>query len=80
MHAQRYDVITAEPPPPNHAGVVNLYSREFYRLAKSRLAAGGVLTQWLPVFELSNAEVRAMIAAFVGELNTRRCCTDIGST
>ena len=68
VHAQRYDVITAEPPPPTHAGVVNLYSREFYRLAASRLAEGGVITQWLPVFELSNAEVRAMIAAFVGEL------------
>ena len=68
VHAQRYDVITAEPPPPNHAGVVNLYSREFYRLAASRLTPGGVITQWLPVFELSNAEVRAMIAAFVAEL------------
>jgi hypothetical protein len=65
---QRYDVITAEPPPPNHAGVVNLYSRELYRLAARRLAPGGVITQWLPVFELSNAEVRAMIAAFVAEL------------
>ena len=64
----RYDVITAEPPPPNHAGVANLYSREFYRLAASRLAPGGVITQWLPVFELSNSEVRAMIAAFVAEL------------
>ena len=68
VHERRYDVITAEPPPPNHAGVVNLYSREFYRLAKSRLAPGGVITQWLPVFELSNAEARAMIAAFVAEL------------
>jgi hypothetical protein len=47
---------------------VNLYSREFYRLAVSRLAPGGVITQWLPVFELSDLEVRAMIAAFVAEL------------
>jgi spermidine synthase len=64
----RYDVITAEPPPPNYAGVVNLYSREFYRLAKRRLAAGGVITQWLPVFQLADSDVRAMIAAFVAEL------------
>jgi spermidine synthase len=64
----RYDVITAEPPPPNHAGVVNLYSREFYRLAARRLAPGGVISQWLPVFELSDDEARAMIAAFVAEL------------
>ena len=68
VRPQRYDVITAEPPPPNHAGVVNLYSREFYRLARSRLTPGGVITQWLPVFELSDGEVRAMIAAFVAEL------------
>jgi hypothetical protein len=32
------------------------------------LSPGGVITQWLPVFELSDAEVRAMIAAFVAEL------------
>jgi spermidine synthase len=68
VHDTRYDVITSEPPPPNHAGVVNLYSREFYRLAASRLAPGGVITQWLPAFELSNSEVRAMIEAFVAEL------------
>jgi spermidine synthase len=67
VHEQRYDVITAEPPPPNHAGVANLYSREFYRLAKSRLSPGGVITQWLPEFELSTHEVRAMIAAFASE-------------
>ncbi len=27
---QRYDVITLEPPPPSAAGVVNLYSRDFF--------------------------------------------------
>jgi spermidine synthase len=67
-HDTRYDVITAEPPPPNHAGVVNLYSRELYRLAKQHLAQGGVITQWLPVFQLSDGDIRAMIAAFVAEL------------
>lgn len=64
---QRYDVITTEPPPPNHAGVVNLYSRQFYQLAKRRLQPRGVITQWLPVFQLSAADTHAMIAAFVAE-------------
>jgi len=27
---RQYDLITLEPPPPPAAGVVNLYSREFY--------------------------------------------------
>jgi tetratricopeptide (TPR) repeat protein len=46
--AERYDVITAEPMPPTFAGVVNLYSREYYRLAWDRLKPGGLLVQWLP--------------------------------
>jgi spermidine synthase len=64
----RYDVITAEPPPPNHAGVVNLYTREFYELAARRLTERGVITQWLPTFQLSRSDIHAMIAAFTAAL------------
>jgi spermidine synthase len=38
---ERYDVITSEPMPPYHAGVVNLYSKEYYGLARDRLTPGG---------------------------------------
>ncbi len=51
-----YDVITAEPMPPRHAGVVNLYSREYYELARERLAPGGLLVQWLPFHLLRKDE------------------------
>ena len=64
---RRYDVITSEPPPPNAAGVVNLYSREYYATARRVLQPGGVLAQWLPVFQLSEPEILSMIAAFVAE-------------
>jgi spermidine synthase len=63
----RYDVITSEPPPPVSAGVVNLYSREFYAAAKRTLNRGGVLAQWLPVFQLAREETLAMVAAFEAE-------------
>ena len=65
--ARRYDVITAEPPPPTDAGVVNLYTREFYATARARMKPGGVLAQWLPLFQLAEAESAAIIAAFVAE-------------
>jgi spermidine synthase/MFS family permease len=45
---QRYDVITSEPMPPEFAGVVNLYAREYYELARAHLRPGGLLVQWLP--------------------------------
>ncbi len=50
---ERYDVITSEPMPPHHAGVVNLYSKEYYELARDRLEAGGFVVQWLPMHLLT---------------------------
>lgn len=62
---QRYDVITLEPPPPSAAGVVNLYSRDFYQLAAKRLAPGGVLAQWWPLPTQNDEDSRAMVRAFL---------------
>lgn len=59
-----YDVITAEPPPPTQAGVVNLYTREYYQLCARRLKPGGVVAQWLPVMQMSVFESKTIIAAF----------------
>ncbi|RDI97585.1 spermidine synthase [Dyella solisilvae] len=62
---QRYDMITLEPPPPSAAGVVNLYSRDFYQLAASRLAPHGVLAQWWPIATQNDEDSRAMVRAFL---------------
>lgn len=63
--AQTYDMITLEPPPPSAAGVVNLYSRDFYQLAAKRLAPGGILAQWWPLPTQNDEESRAMVRAFL---------------
>jgi spermidine synthase len=65
--SQTFDVITFEPPPPHDAGVVNLYSREFYALAKRRLAAGGVVAQWMPLDFSRQALPRMMIRTMMAE-------------
>lgn len=62
---QTYDVITLEPPPPSAAGVVNLYSRDFYQLASRRLAPGGILAQWWPIATQNDEDSRAMVRAFL---------------
>jgi spermidine synthase len=49
----RYDVITVEVSSIWFAGVGSIYSREFYRLASSRLRRHGVLLQWFPIHHLS---------------------------
>lgn len=62
---QRYDLITLEPPPPSASGVVNLYSREFYRLAAARLQAGGIVAQWLPLPTQNRDDTRSLVRSFL---------------
>jgi spermidine synthase len=46
---EKYDVITLEPPHVNTAGVVNLFTREFYRLCDRALNPGGVVANWFSI-------------------------------
>jgi spermidine synthase len=59
-----FDLITSEPPPPKFAGVVNLYSQEYFRLIRGRLAEGGIASYWLPVHNLTESDARSIIRAF----------------
>ncbi len=62
---ERYDVIALEPPPPSAQGVANLYSTEFYELAKSRLAPKGLFAQWLPIATQNVEETRSLVRSFL---------------
>ena len=62
--AQRFDLITGEPPPPKNAGIVNLYTREFFALVRDRLEEGGFATYWLPVHVFETQEAYAVMRAF----------------
>jgi spermidine synthase len=60
----RFDLITGEPPPPMMAGVVNLYTREYFALLRERLNEGGIATYWLPLMNISSATTKSLIRAF----------------
>jgi len=61
----RYDLITMEPPPPSAQGVVNLYSRDFYELAKRHLASNGLLAQWWPLPTQNDEDSRSLVRSFI---------------
>lgn len=61
----RWDLILSEPSNPWTVGVDQLFSREFYRLVRQRLAAGGLFVQWLQLYSTDES-----IAAIV--VNTVR--------
>jgi spermidine synthase len=63
--SERYDVITLEPPPPSAAGVVNLYSRDFYDLVRSRLEPDGLMAQWWPLPAQNDEDSRSLVRSFL---------------
>ncbi len=59
-----YDVILLEPPETFTAGVINLYTREFYVEALAHLAPDGIMMQWIPSGESPLDEERRLFRAF----------------
>ncbi len=63
---EQFDVITGEPPPPKMAGIVSLYTQEYFQLMRNRLAPGGIVTYWFPVHSLWERDAQAIARAFCG--------------
>ncbi len=61
---RRFDIITGEPPPPLAAGVVSLYSQEYFQLIHDRLRDGGMVTYWLPVWQMPWSAMKSITKAF----------------
>ncbi len=62
---ETFDLITLEPPPPAAAGVVNLYSQDFYELASRRLNDGGLLAQWLPIATQNDEDTQSLVKSML---------------
>jgi spermidine synthase/tetratricopeptide (TPR) repeat protein len=60
-----YDLITSEPPPPLHEGVYRLYSLEYYTNALEHLTPDGMMTQWLPVWQMPAEAANRIISTFL---------------
>ena len=60
-----YDVIVSEPSNPWMAGIANLFTREFFEIARARLAPGGILCQWAHTYDISEADLKSIVATFL---------------
>ena len=52
LSPERFDVIVSEPSNPWVAGVATLYTPDFFRIARRRLADDGVFCQWVQLYQL----------------------------
>ena len=60
----KFDVITTDPIHPWVKGTSTLYSKEYYELVRSHLNPGGVVAQWLPIYESDVETVKTELATF----------------
>jgi spermidine synthase len=56
----RYDVLISEPSNPWITGVSNLFTREYFRRARERLADDGVFCQWAQLYEMSPTHIKTI--------------------
>jgi spermidine synthase len=61
---EKFDVITADPVHPWFSGAGYLYTREYFRLAAEHLNPGGIICQWLPIYELTGDNLRSVVRTF----------------
>jgi spermidine synthase len=61
---EKFDIITSDPIHPFVKGSATLYSKEYFEMVKSRLNPGGIVTQWVPLYETDMETVKSEIATF----------------
>ncbi len=61
---QKFDIITSDPIHPWVKGMASLYTTEYFELCKKHLNPGGIVTQWVPLYESSFETVQSEIATF----------------
>ena len=60
----KFDLITTDPIHPWVKGTSTLYSKDYYEQVKSHLNPGGVVAQWLPIYESDEETVKTELATF----------------
>src|SRR5258706_595857 len=61
---EKFDIITSDPINPWVKGAATLYTQDYFELCKRRLNPGGLVTQWVPLYESTSDAVRSEVATF----------------
>ncbi len=61
---EKFDIITSDPIHPWVKGAATLYTKEYFELVKKRLNPGGLVTQWVPLYQSSPEVVKSEVATF----------------
>lgn len=59
---ETFDIITSDPIHPWMKGAATLYTKEYFELCRRKLNPGGMITQWIPLYESSPDVVKSELA------------------
>jgi spermidine synthase len=59
-----FDAILSDSIHPRYAGNGSLYTEDYFRLCARRLAPGGVISMWLPMYSMLPENFRSIVCAF----------------
>jgi spermidine synthase len=62
--SEKFDIITSDPIHPWVKGSATLYTKEYFELCRRHLNPGGLITQWVPLYESSWDVVKSEVATF----------------
>jgi len=77
---QTYDVISLEPPELHTAGVVNLYTLEFYENLRRILNPGGLVAHWFTAGQIPEPEWKMLLGTFMTQFPYTVLFTELEST
>jgi spermidine synthase len=61
---EKFDIVTSDPIHPWVKGSASLYTKEYFEMCKERLNPGGMVTQWVPLYQSDEASVKSEVATF----------------
>jgi spermidine synthase len=61
---EKFDIITSDPIHPWVKGAATLYTKEYFELVKAHLNPGGLVTQWVPLYQSSEPTVKSEVCTF----------------
>jgi spermidine synthase len=61
-----WDLVLGDLLHPGLDGAGNLYAAEHFAAVRDRLRPGGLMCQWLPLYQLGDAELRTIVRTFLG--------------
>ena len=61
---EKFDIITSDPIHPWVKGAATLYTRDYFEMCRQHLNPGGIVTQWVPLYESDLPAVKSEMATF----------------